>query len=145
MVVTKQFCHKENIYWRKSMHAFHPRTSVLGAVCCSTHSHYQELIRNRGFMRDRKQHTGILLLNVPWQNPIGLYISMYFKGCCLRDWHPINLKLNAKWDFLLLETWQVLAHPQQEHIKNKSGNLESDISVIVIWVPFCLFPSIYNQ
>ena len=46
------------------MHVFHPMTSVLGAVCCSTHSCYQELIRKRGFMRDRKQHTGILLLDV---------------------------------------------------------------------------------
>ena len=39
---------------------------VLGAACCSTYSCYQELIRNRGLMRDRKQHTGILLLNIPW-------------------------------------------------------------------------------
>ena len=35
-------------------------TSVLGVAC-----HYQELIRNRGFKRDRKQHTGILLWNIP--------------------------------------------------------------------------------
>ena len=47
------------------MHAFYLMTSVLGAVCHSTR--YQKLIRNRGFMRDRKQHTGVLLLNVLWQ------------------------------------------------------------------------------
>ena len=46
------------------MHVFHPMTSVLRAACCSTHSCYQEL--KRGFMRDRKQHTGILLLDVLW-------------------------------------------------------------------------------
>ena len=28
---------------------------------------YQERIRKRGFMRNRKQHTEILKLNVPWQ------------------------------------------------------------------------------
>ena len=38
-------------------------TSVLGVACHSSGS-YQELIRNRGFKRDRKQHTGILL-NIP--------------------------------------------------------------------------------
>ena len=52
------------------MHAFHPMTLVLGAACCSTHSCYQELIRNRGYVRDRKQHTGILLLNIPSQSLI---------------------------------------------------------------------------
>ena len=45
------------------MHVFYLMTSVLGAACHSTR--YQELIRNRGFTRDKKQHTGILLLNVP--------------------------------------------------------------------------------
>ena len=39
-------------------------TSVLGVACHSSHS-FQELIRNRRFKRDRKQHTGILLLNIP--------------------------------------------------------------------------------
>ena len=39
--------------------------SVLGAACHSAHS-CQGLLRNRGFKRDRKQHTGILLLNIPW-------------------------------------------------------------------------------
>ena len=39
-------------------------TSVLGVACHSSHSR-QELIRNRGFKRDRKQHTGILLLTFP--------------------------------------------------------------------------------
>ena len=38
--------------------------SVLGVACHSALS-YQELIRNRGLKRDRKQHTGILLLNIP--------------------------------------------------------------------------------
>ena len=38
-------------------------TSGLGVACS-----YQELIRNRGFKRDRKQHTGILLLNIPWHS-----------------------------------------------------------------------------
>ena len=47
------------------MHAFHPVTSALGAACRPTRSCYQELIRSRGFMGDKKQHTGILLLNVP--------------------------------------------------------------------------------
>ena len=45
----------------------HPMTSVLGTVCHLTGSQCQELIRNRGFMRYRKQHAGTLLLNVPWQ------------------------------------------------------------------------------
>ena len=65
--MTEQFCCKENVYWRKSMRVFYLMTSDLGAVCPSTRSRYQELIRNGGLMRDRKQHTGILLLNVPWQ------------------------------------------------------------------------------
>ena len=38
--------------------------SVLGVACHSAGS-YQELIRNRGLKRDRKQHTGIPLLNIP--------------------------------------------------------------------------------
>ena len=62
---------------------FHPMTSVLGAVCCSTGFHYQELIRNRGFMRDRKQHTGILLLNVPWQ----CWGKSKLMGECYPSWH----------------------------------------------------------
>ena len=62
---------------------FHPMTSVLGVVCCSTRSHYQELIRNRGFMRDRKQHTGILLLNVPWQ----CWGKSKLMGECYPSWH----------------------------------------------------------
>ena len=77
-VVTKQFCHKENVYWRKSTHAFHPMTSGLGAACHSTRSRYQELRRNRGFMRDRKQHTGILLLNIPWHHLNTVYIQFQF-------------------------------------------------------------------
>ena len=36
------------------MHTFHSVTSVLGAACHYTHSCYQELIRKRGLMRDRK-------------------------------------------------------------------------------------------
>ena len=76
-------------------------TSVLGAVCCSTRFHYQELIRNRGFMRDRKQHTGILLLNVPWQrgntwerfqkwNPQDLFfpkVTNFLLACFLLSFH----------------------------------------------------------
>jgi len=42
--------------------------SVLRTACRFTRSHCQELIRNRGFMRNRKQHAGILL-NVPWHHP----------------------------------------------------------------------------
>ena len=38
--------------------------SVLGVAWHSSCS-WQELIRNRGLKRDRKQHTGILLLNIP--------------------------------------------------------------------------------
>ena len=38
--------------------------SLLGAACRSSHS-WQKLMRNTGFKRDRKQHTGILLLNIP--------------------------------------------------------------------------------
>ena len=34
------------------MHVFYLMTSVLGAACCSTH--YQELIRNRGFYERQK-------------------------------------------------------------------------------------------
>ena len=47
---------------------------VLGVACHSALS-YQELIRNRGLKRDRKQHTGIQLLNIPWQ-PLTLPIIM---------------------------------------------------------------------
>ena len=56
---------------------FHPMTSVLGAACCSTRSCCQELIRNRGFMRNRKQHTGMLLLDVPCHQPstVTRYVS----------------------------------------------------------------------
>ena len=99
--MTKQFCCKENVYWRKSTRVFYLMTSVLGAVCCSTRFHYQELIRNRGFMRDRKQHTGILLLNVPWQrgntwerfqkwNPQDLFfpkVTNFLLACFLLSFH----------------------------------------------------------
>ena len=37
--------------------------SVLGS--CHSSRCFQELIWNRGFKRERKQHTGILLLNIP--------------------------------------------------------------------------------
>ena len=46
--------------------------SVLGVACHSAHSS-QELIRNRRLKRDRKQHTGISLLNIPWQFPLFYY------------------------------------------------------------------------
>ena len=49
------------------MHAFHPMTSVLGTACRSTHSCLPGTDKDRGFMRNRKQHTGILKLNVPQQ------------------------------------------------------------------------------
>ena len=38
--------------------------SVLGVACHSARSS-QELIRNRRLKRDRKQHIGISLLNIP--------------------------------------------------------------------------------
>ena len=56
----------------------HPMTSVLGTVCRFTRSQCQELIRNRGFMRNRKQHAGTLLLNVPWQCCVSF--------CCKTKW-----------------------------------------------------------
>ena len=50
----------------KEIHSCIPfMTSALGAVCSSIPFCYQELIRSRGLMRDRRQHTGILLLNIP--------------------------------------------------------------------------------
>ena len=47
---------------------------VLGVACHSALS-YQELIRNRGLKRDRKQHTGILLLNSPWHSSSYLILA----------------------------------------------------------------------
>ena len=42
----------------KETHAwFHPMTSVLAVACCSTHSCCHELIRIRGFMRNRTQES----------------------------------------------------------------------------------------
>ena len=46
-------------------HDLSPGSSMPLHLFLSLHSahSYQELIRNRGLMRDRKQHAGILLLN----------------------------------------------------------------------------------
>ena len=66
-VLDNPFHHMENLM--KEILCKNPisLTSVLGVACHSSGS-YQELIRNRGFKRDRKQHTGILLLNIPWHS-----------------------------------------------------------------------------
>ena len=63
-VLDNPFHHMENLM--KEILCKNPISlfSVLGVACHSACS-YQELIRNRGFKRDRKQHTGILLLNIP--------------------------------------------------------------------------------
>ena len=45
---------------------------------------YQELISNRGFVRNRKQHAEILKLNVPWQFPLFHYI-------CKKDHDHLSL------------------------------------------------------
>ena len=61
--------------------------SVLGVACCSTHS-WQKLIRNRELKRDKKQHTEILLLNIPWHflnlflySKISFSFFLLFFGC----------------------------------------------------------------
>ena len=46
--------------------------SVLGVACHSARS-YQELIR--GLKRDRKHHTGLLLLNIPWHSSSYLVLA----------------------------------------------------------------------
>ena len=87
------------------MHVSHPMTSVLGAASHSTHSCYQELIRNRGFMRDRKQHTGILPLNVPWQYSaaISKQNAVWFQGKPFSTIvMPKKLKLTGSTDLLEL-------------------------------------------
>ena len=60
--------------WMKEILCKNPISlfSVLGVACHSAGS-YQELIRNRGLKRDRKQLTGILLLNILWQFPLFYY------------------------------------------------------------------------
>ena len=77
-VVTKQFCLRVKGYWRKSMHAFHPMTSVLGTACRSTHSCLPGTDKDRGFMRNRKQHPEILQSKVPSQQDI-TYTCRIFK------------------------------------------------------------------
>ena len=57
----------EGSYWKGSKQIPFPKISVLRTVCCFTRSHCLELTRSRGFMRTRRQHAGILLLNAPWQ------------------------------------------------------------------------------
>ena len=69
-------------------------TSVLGVACPSSWS-YQELIRNRGFRRDRKQHTGILLLNVSWQFSISI-----MKTTCVFDVQAKTYSLAGKFWFI---------------------------------------------
>lgn len=44
-------------------------------------------------------------------SPIRLYIFSYFKGCCLRAWHPFSLNLDADWGPSLWNTdrsWHIL-------------------------------------
>ena len=75
-VVNNPFHHMERLMNKiLCMHCI-SLISVLGAVCHSTRS-WPELIRNRGLMRDRKQHTGILLLNIPWQSALSVFLSTY--------------------------------------------------------------------
>ena len=38
------------------------------------------LVRNRGLKRDRKQHTGILLLNISWQSNTGCFGDRHERG-----------------------------------------------------------------
>ena len=64
----------EGSYWKESKQIPFPNISVLRTACCATHSCCQELIGNRGFMRNRKYPAVILLLNVPWQFPLIYYI-----------------------------------------------------------------------
>ena len=72
-VIDNPFHHMERLV--KEILCKHPISmiSVLGVACHPSWS-WQELIRNRGLKRDRKQHTGILLLNIPWQIPLFYYI-----------------------------------------------------------------------
>ena len=53
----------------------HPMTSILWIACRFTHSCCEELKRNRGLMRNRRQHAGILLLNVPWHHSSSVYCT----------------------------------------------------------------------
>ena len=96
----------------------HPTTSVPGIACHFTRSHCQELVRKRRFMRNRKQHTGILLLNVPWQFPFIYYIckkgfdrlSLFsFNNFCMKAKAKIKYNCNKrKGNTSLYEIWLII-------------------------------------
>ena len=57
---------------------------------------YQELIRNRGFMKNRKQHTGVLMLNITWHlpflSPLCLAMVSYTYNCYFNSLLPSGYK-----------------------------------------------------
>ena len=57
---------------------------------------YQELIRNRGFMKNRKQHTGVLKLNITWYltflSPLCLAMVSYTYNCDFNSLLPSGYK-----------------------------------------------------
>ena len=57
---------------------------------------YQELIRNRGFMKNRKQHTGVLKLNITWHlpflSPLCLAMVSYTYNCYFNSLLPSGYK-----------------------------------------------------
>ena len=70
----------------------HPMTSVQETACHFTHFHCQELIRNREFMRNRKRHAEILLLNVPWHMNTSCVP-------CITSWCRVHhMKCSAGWN-----------------------------------------------
>ena len=86
---------------RKSMHVSQPMTPVLGAVCGSPHSCYQEWVRNRGFMRHKRHHAGILLLNVRWQHSSNRLVKVD------QSW-PYHA--DEKWIYTLIFTTMPCSH-----------------------------------
>ena len=96
-VVDNPFHHTERL--TKEILCRHPTSviSILGVACLSSRS-WQELIRNRGLKRDRKQHTGILLLNIPWQHTNETILFQ-------ETWGELSgLRLFISWRFRALDT-----------------------------------------
>ena len=63
-IKTKQFCHKENVYWRRLKpvlsYDFSPESCVQLYSFLAAETNKEQRVYE-------KQHVGILLLNIPWQ------------------------------------------------------------------------------
>ena len=134
------------------MYVFHPMTSVLGVVCCSTRPCCQELIRNRGFMRNIMQEATYIFRNIffdlfPDHYKIYFLVycnSLYFKICLV--WHEYQY-FSFLWTSIYMSYLFPFPHFESVHVPRSeivflltvyiySINFVSTLPVSVFWLKY---------